>query len=313
MANQSQVYSGIYTGNAIKEGVMQLIYQITPEDTPLLSMIGPGGKATHVKWEWLKRTRGNRQGTAGTTRAVPPGDDLTAISKYSDVARPSRVVNYCEIFRQLIYIDETTLELQHHGINALMADQMEFRFTDFMISIEERFWNGAQNAGPATAGATTAWETDGLFSAISTNSTDLANTAFQETDLKNMFITLWNSGAKPQDLFCGPNTRDIIDLFNAGGATRFLDTTDRRVVRTVSVYEGTTQTVEMHLSRDINDAASTADLVIIDRTFLKPMWLREPFIQRLPQIRGAEMARIEGQVTLQYGDEAAHGEILNRA
>lgn len=322
---------GAYTGEEIKEGVMQIIYQISPEDTPLLNIIGRKD-ATNTQHEWLVRARGARAGSAGSTRAVPAGSQFNVsttaepdpFQNFNPLAVPVRVPNFCEIFRQLPYVDETTLASQMHGVGDIMADQIEFYMVDFAITIEERFWNGAQNAGTLTFEDTVvATQTDGVFAAITSNSTDLSVAGTVDDSIDDAFIrgladTIWAAGGRPQDMFTGPNVRGQVDNLSASD-TKFLDSDLRRVIDTIGVYEMSTQIVMLHLSRDVPDDIAnatpdnsplTAGAVMIDRSFMSAAWLRPAFLERLPRMGGTETARIEGQVCLEYGNEAAHGELV---
>jgi len=305
-----QVYSNIFTGDAIKEGVMQVIYQIRPEDKPLYNISGDT-TATNVQHEWLKRDRGaDRFGEAGSNAAVPEGQDfMLSHTNFEDLALPSRVTNYCEIFRQLPRVTESAAAVSIHGISQLMQDQIKFRLEDFGINIEYALWLGEQSSGTETAAADTAARTlKGIDEAITTNSVAVGGAGFSltEAQLKEGFQLCWSRGGRPQDFFSGPLVREMVNGFNAGGATKFIDVNERRIVSTVGVYEGTLQTVMLHLSRDIVDASDdAAKAYLLDRSFLKKAWLRRPFIENLPRHGGDNRARIECEVTLEFGDEMA--------
>lgn len=321
MANQTTLHAataggGLYEGAAIQEGVLQLIYQISPEDKPLYTISGDRD-ATNPKHTWLIRSRGTRVGTSGTHRAVPEGDQfggteaVSPLAKAENVAWPTRAYNYTEIFRVIPRVSESAMAVNVHGIPNLMRDQVQWYLEQFGIYIEERLWNG----GPAVAGPTgptdnTARETDGVGVAISTNSQNLADTDITDAVMKTAFRTSWAAGGRPQDFFSGPLVRDRVDLL-AAGATKFLDVDQRRVIATVGVYEGTLQTVMLHLSRDITDADATGVAYLIDRTFMFKAWLRRPFVKPVPQIHGDMRVRIEGEVCLEYGNQAAMAEIIN--
>jgi hypothetical protein len=292
---------------------MNIIYQIVPEDTPLMNLIGRK-KATNVKHEWLVRQRGARVGTDAQNVKVPGGEIFTTdFSLFESVAAATRDINYCEIFRVLVSVDETTLAMNAHGVEDIMADQIRFRMEDFAIYIESEMFNGAQAAGPTATTATAqavAWAMGGLVNEIVTNTLSVGTGTLSDANMATIFADIWADGGRPQDLFCGPNARADIDALT-GGATKFLDVDQRRVINTVGVYEGSTQTVMLHLTRDSVDTANAANAHIVDRSHLNAAWLREPFIERLPRFAGAECARIEGQVTLEFGDQLAHGEITS--
>lgn len=332
-SNQVHVHQGIYSGAEIKEGVLQMIIQLVPEDTPLLVMIGRG-TATHVKHEWLTRDRGTRVGTLGTHRGVPPGEPFVewtqgTTDKWENLAVPSRKFNYCEIFRVLPRVDETTLAVNMHGVTDILADQIEFRAADFAIYIEERLWNGVKDAGPTGAGDTTAWQLGGLTNEISDNSLDIAGASITDLRMQKIFNDIWSDGGRPQDLFCGPRFKSEMIQSLPTSMTKFVDMHSERrdrIINTISVYEGGTQTITVHLTRDLDDNDPTTasgdssagvgnHAMLLDRSFLSVDWLqgREPFIERLPRFGGAEFVRIEGQCTLNFGNEKAHGEIIDIA
>ena len=331
MANQSFLHAstgvGAYTGEEVKEDVLQLIYQITPEDTPGLVMFGRS-KATNPKHEWLVRERGSRVGIEGVHQKVAPGDVFETASTgsatvpdatdpWEQLATPTREANFCEIFRVLPRVDETTLAVNFHGISDIMADQVEFRAADFAIYIENQLWNGTIDDGPESGTTAEGWEMAGLTSVITDNVFTANGAAITDAMVQNVFNKCWVDGGRPQDMFMGPSFKcTMIDALGSG-VTKFVDQSERGIINTLSYYEGATQSISLHLTRDLDDRTrvdSSPTVVdnramLLDRSAIKLAWLREPFMERLPRVAGDERVRIEGQVTLEYGSQKSHGEI----
>lgn len=312
MANQIQVTSSIFTGNVLKEDVVAVIFQITPTDTPLFNIMGDT-RATNVKHEWLTRSLGSR-----SFQNVPEGD-VFALSDFKDVNLPARVSNTCAIFRELPRVTETMAAVALHGIDDLMADQLKIGSQEYRFRIENAFWLSTETSGvPASGSDTTPRKLGGLITGtkpgiFSTNNIDHAGgTKLTEQDLNTILEDIWNAGGNPSDAFTGPRLRRVVNKFTAT-ATKFMPHLNQHVLASVSVYENSFATLNFHLSRDIPGTVgqNDHDLVVIDRSFFRKAWLRPTFIEALPRAAGDTRMRIEGELTLEYGNEAAGGLIYD--
>lgn len=98
----------------IREDLENVIYNISPTDTPFMSMIGRG-KATATKHEWQT----DSLASADTSNKQVEGDDAA----YATVAPTTRVSNYTQISRKAIIVSGTARAVDTAG----RADEFEYQ------------------------------------------------------------------------------------------------------------------------------------------------------------------------------------------
>src|SRR5678815_2631229 len=117
-----------YGDASIREDLSDVIFQITPEDTPFASSIG-NGRASSTIHSWQKRSIRTRQ-----PNAKPEGFtyDFTAFT----AQYPSRITNVTQIFGNEVRVSETQEAVDHAGIQRVFADQMAQEMVGHETSIE---------------------------------------------------------------------------------------------------------------------------------------------------------------------------------
>jgi len=287
-----------YGDGSIKEDVLDIIFQITPEDTPFYNMIGDASSNSPLH-EWQTRALTTRQ-----TNAQVEGSSYTFVGP----VLPSRVKNLSQIFAKYPRVSNTSQATARHAIDDLMADQMEQRMVEFKTDIEHALLRGSQASGNASA---VARQMDGLLNVISTNSTTLSGgTTLTEDHLNDLLQDIWDQGGKPGDVLVNGFLKRRISSFTAS-STKFQQQEARKVINTIAVYESDFSVVSVHLSRDIPAAASVNTLVAIDRDCFSKAWLRSPVSKRVADTADSVDAVIIGELTLEYGNEAAAGVITD--
>ena len=117
-----------YELNSPAEDVSQIIYQITPEDRPFMTMIGMADPALQSLHQWQVRSLTTRQ-----HNAQPEGFtyDFTAA-----MTLPTRKINFCQIFAKEIRVSNTEVASSHYAIGDLFADQMEIRLAEITMGAD---------------------------------------------------------------------------------------------------------------------------------------------------------------------------------
>lgn len=283
-----------YGDTSVKEDVQQIIYQITPEDTPFYNMIGDT-TANSPKHEWQIRSL-----TTRSDNAIVEG----ASYSFAAPVLPTRVNNFTQIIQKTARVSGTSQATSRHAISNLVADQIEQRMVEWKTDTEHALLRGSNASGNASD---TARRMDGLLNVVSTNATAFASgITLGETELNDLLETVWNAGGKPRDALVHGFLKRRISSFSGNAAKRF-DQNDREVVNTIAIYESDFSTVSVQLSRDMLSGTNANACVVLDRDMFSKSWLRSPSTRRVAETADSIDTVIMGECTLEYGNEAAAG------
>ena len=287
-----------YGDTSIKEDVMDIIFQITPEDTPFFNMIG-SSDANSPKHEWQVRSL-----TTRSDNAQVEGHTFS----FAAPVLPTRVSNFTQIIEKTARVSGSSQASARYAISNLVADQIEQRMVEWKTDTEHALLRGSSASGNASD---TARRMDGLLNAVSTNLTAFASgITLGETELNDLLESVWNSGGKPRDALVNGFLKRRISSFSGNAQKRF-DQSAKEVVNTIAIYESDFSTVAVQLSRDIPSGTNANSLVVLDRDMFAKAWLRTPTTERVAKVADSIDTVIQGEVTLEYGNEAAAGVSTN--
>lgn len=218
-----------YQAKGIRENLADVIYNISPTDTPFMSNAGRGS-AESTLFEWQT----DALAAAVTNNQQVEGDDIVAF----DAVTPTvRLGNYCQISRKTAIIAGTEEAVKKAGRKGELAYQMSKKSAELKRDMESALLS---NVGAAAGAAATARVTGGLLAFIKTNvnlgatgvspvytnlptgvRTDGTLRNFTEVILKDVVQQCWTSGAKVNDmtLMVGAVVKQEISAF-AGIATK---------------------------------------------------------------------------------------------
>jgi hypothetical protein len=207
MAQPSNTFDS-YDVKGIREDLENVIYDISPEETPFYSSLKKV-KASNTYHEW--QTDALRSSAAN---AHIEGDDTTAEARTATV----RLGNYTQIFKNAVVIPDTDEGLDKAGRAAEMAYQVLKIAKEQKLDIEKAlFDNNAYVAGNAT----TARELAGVPAYLKTNvanvgsggaaptgsvpgataRTDGTATVFTQADFDTVMQSIWEAGGKPDTVY----------------------------------------------------------------------------------------------------------------
>jgi hypothetical protein len=190
-----------YEAIGIRENLSDVIYTISPFETPVLSNAGKI-KVTNTDFEWQTDAL-----AAAGANAQLDADDVTS---FSSTAVTTRLKNYTQISRKDILISGTLEATNRAGRQSEMAYQAAKRGKELKRDMEATITsNVAANAGAAATARTTGT----LLSAIKTNTskgaggadpttiitttrTDGTQRALTETLVKTVAQSVWNAGGE---------------------------------------------------------------------------------------------------------------------
>lgn len=239
MAQPSNSFSS-YDAVGNREDLSDLIYDISPTDTPFLSKI-PRVKAKATKHEWQI----DALAAAVDTNAVVEGDDATTDAS----AATTRLDNQCQILDKVARVTGTQEKVDKAGRSSEMAYQMEKRMKEIKRDLEKSlFANKAKVVGNDTTarvlGGLQAWvKTNTSIASDATASagngsdihTDGTARALQESFFETVLASAWDEGAEPSIGYLNKFQKRKIAAFT-GNQTTMGKAEDRKVINSVDVY-----------------------------------------------------------------------------
>ncbi len=311
MAQPSNTFSS-YDATGNREDLSDIIYDISPTETPLMSAI-PRTTATGTKHEWQKDALASASGT----NAVIEGDDAT-----TDAATATtRIFNYCQISDKVPRVTRTQEKINKAGRASEMAYQMEKRMKELKRDCETALLaNKAEVAGNDTlarqlSGAQAWIKTNTSIASDATASTgdgtdvhtDGTARALQESFVETVLGNAWDAGGNPTLGILGKNQKQKFAAFS-GNATRTHDGESKKITNTIDIYIDPLGN-EVRL---VPDRFAPADVVYFFDTEMVAMSILDDFQSKDLAVTGDSMRKqILVEYTLEMRNEAAHGAIYD--
>lgn len=300
-----------YSARGIREDLMDVIFTISPTDTPFTSMIKKG-KATSTFVEWQTDTL-----AAAANNAQLEGDDVTS---FSAVTATNRIGNYAQTSRKEGIISGTQRAVKTAGRKDEYAYQVAKRTKELKRDMEVAL---CQNTTFVAGNATTAKQTRGLEGWIATNGnlgvggaapnpstntapTDGTQRALSEAQLTDVLQKCFTQGGEPDYLLVGPvNKTKLSALTTLGGSTRFDKGEDKSITAAVDVYRsdfGDIKIVPNRFQRERTAFAIQSDMW--ELAFLRPVE-----VEPLAKTGDADKFLITTDYALKSYNEASSGAI----
>lgn len=296
-----------------REDLSDVIYNISPSDTPLFSMAAKV-KATAVLHEWST----DALAAINTANAQLEGGE----SSREASTTPSRVQNYCQIMKKNATVTGTQRASNLAGADDMMDLQKAKKGLELRKDIEYallgpqgRTAGGATTArtlrgfnawisGNGSRGALGADSTDGI--AASTDETAAGLRAFTETLLKDAIKDAYDDGGEP--------TTVLVGTFNKQAASAFTGRATAREMVKVGTVQGTASMYASDFG-DLKIMASrtqrSRDAFVIDPTKVKVATLRSFETEPLARIGDADTTEIYWEGTLEMCNANAHAGIFD--
>ncbi len=220
VANTFETYDAV--GN--REELADKIYQITPEETPFLSLIGRKPVvSTHPEWQT------DTLGSVDTDNNQPEGNDWS----FDQVDPTTRVGNYTQISDKKVIISRTQDKTSKAGRKSELAREVAKKGVELRIDMEAiALSNQASSAGSGNGatnrklGGFRAWlatndnmgagGTSGGFNS-STGVVDASGTgtqrAFTKAILDAVILSAYNAGGSPKTLMLSPYAKTVFSTF----------------------------------------------------------------------------------------------------
>ena len=304
-----QTYQSI--GN--REDLSDVIYNISPTDTPLLNSLARG-KATAVYHEWQT----DSLSAATTNNAAVEGADASDAT----MSPTTRLGNYTQIVQKTIKISGTLEAVDKAGRKSEKAYQLSKASAELKRDIETIL---TANQGRSAGDASTARQLGAMLSWIKTNTskssgttagvdpttvgvstrTDGTQRAFTETILKDVIQKVYTSGGNPKILMVGPFQKQAVSAFAGIAAQRYMapSNTPTTIIGAADVYMSDFGTISVVPNRFMR----TRDALVLDPEYAAVAYLRPFATNELAKAGDAEKTQILAELTLEMRNEAAHG------
>ena len=299
-----------------REDLIDIIYDISPQDTPIMSSIGKGS-ARAVYHEWQT----DSLAAATTANAAVEGADATDAA----VSPTTRLGNYTQIVTKTIRVSGTLESVDKAGRKSEKAYQMAKASAELKRDIETII---TANQGQTAGDATTARKMGSLLSWIKTNSsvngtsvtgvdpttigvstrTDGSTRTFTEALLKDVIQQVFVSGGTPTLAVMRPALKQKVSGFTGNAAYRV--NTDNSVgnvtvVAGADLYQSDFGVLQLVPDRFMR--SSDREVLVLDPEYAELSYLR-PFQTKDLAITGdSERSQILAELSLTVRNEAAHG------
>lgn len=288
-----------------REDVLDLITQVDPEETPLLSRLGVG-QAYNRYHEWVQDTLESGTGSGGA--AV---EGASAEKRALDAR--TRVNNWTQITSYVFGISGTQEATSQYGLENEYSYQLEKAMKIVKIMQEQiLITSTTSTGGMGTTCATGARQMKGLLSALTTNTAtgSAGSCALTESIFNGLLQTIFENGnGRPDVAFANGFQKRKISSFSSNN-TRFINMQNEKTLRnTITAYESDFGTISVVLDRWM-----TKNMIpVLQMDTWKIAYLRKPFVQQLGITGDSKDAQIITEYTLEYLNQSSSGKLSGLA
>lgn len=306
-----------------REELSDIVSRITPEDTPIYSMIGKdSGKSVHPEWE-IDTLR------APAANAQLEGDEYS----FNAITPPTRVGNYTQILRESWIISGTQQAVDNAGNVEKMAEKKLKAGIEVRKDVELAIVSNTASVAGATrvSGGLPSWLTtnvdrgatgaNGGYSSgtgLTVAATNGTQRAFTKALTDTVMQEVYQAGGNARYLVVSPYVKSVFVTFMsdtnvasfryaAGGSSK------NTIVGTADIYEGPFGKVTVVPNRVMASSAAVArNAFFIDPEYLSWCWLR-PIREdgKVAKTGDAMKGVIIGEGTLKTKNEAALGVVAD--
>lgn len=312
-----------YQQVGIREQLADMIYDISPTETPFLSN-AKRGKATNRKAEWQLDSLAAANGDNKTIE----GDDAT-----TDTAAPtSRLNNYTQLMDKVVRTSSTADAVSTAGRKKELSYQITKRSKELKRDMEARLTgNYASTAGAAgsarelggleswyatntsrggSAGASGGFSSTTGVTVAATDST--TQRTFTEALLKDVIRQCWESGGDPTMIMVGSFNKQKASAFS-GIASLYRDTNGKNSAKQISIIGGADLYISDFGEHKIvpNRFSRSRTAHVLDMEYWEVQYLQPFSIVPLAKTGHSERRMLSAEFTLCSKNEAASGVVAD--
>jgi hypothetical protein len=300
-----------HTAVGQREDLTDVIYNISPTETPFMSSIGKT-KATAVYHEWQT----DSLAAATTANAAVEGADASDAT----LSPTTRLGNYTQILQKTIKVSGTLDTVNKAGRKSEKAYQLAKASQEIKRDLETIMLSnqgrdaGSSNSTPRKMGSLLSWiktntdygsgGADPTTIGVSTRSDGTTRT-FTEALLKTVVAEVFDSGGSPSVLMVGSAGKQKVSSFAGIGATRFNVTGAKpsTIIGAADIYVSDFGNISVVPNRFMR----TRDALILDPEYAAVAYLRPFQTNELAKAGDSDKTQILVECTLEVKNEAAHG------
>ena len=300
-----------YSAKGIREDLSNVIYNISPEETPFVNNIGKG-TLSNTNFDWQTDAL-----AAAAANAQIEGDETS----YDAVTATVRLQNYAQISRKSVIISGTEEKVNKAGRRSELAYQIAKKGAELKRDIEFSCLNGqAAVAGDSTTARTTAsvqaflktntnfgtGGADPTYSTVPTGTrTDGTQRAFTETILKDVIQQVWTEGGTPKVLMVGSFNKQAVSAFTGIAGQRFNVTGNKpsTIIGAADIYVSDFGNVSVVANRFVR----ARDALVLDPEYASIDYLRPMQTMDMAKTGDADKRLMLTEWGLRIHTEKAHG------
>ena len=309
-----------YTSIGNREDLSDVIYNISPTETPFMSSIGKT-KATATYHEWQTDSL-----AAAAANAVVEGAAASDIT----VTPTTRVGNRTQISEKTIKISGTMEAINKAGRKSEKAYQLAKVSSELKRDMEKALLNNTvASAGNATTartlGGLQTWLNSNFVGGTNGTAGSLGTTArvsgtdaaFTETMLKTAVKSAFTNGGNPTVLMTTPTQKVNVSAFTGVAAQRYMATGDKptTIIGAADIYLSDFGTLSVvpnrFMTADSGDSGEQA--FVLDPEYAAVAYLRPFQTNELAKSGDADVTQLLVEYTLEVKNQAAHAIIADLA
>ena len=307
-----------YAAIGLREDLSDIIYNISPTDTPFMSSVGKT-KATAVYHEWQT----DSLAAAAANAAVEGADASTAT-----LSPTTRVGNRTQISQKTVGVTGTLQAVDKAGRKSELAYQLSKASSEIKRDMEFTLLNNTVQSN-GTAGST-ARVLGGLQTWLSSNGdfgsggsagssgttarTNGTNRTFTETELKTVIKEVFESGGSPKILMVTPAHKQTVSAFSGIAAQRYMAPSDAptTIIGAADIYLSDFGSVSCVPNRFMLSGNSANEVAfVLDPEYAAVAYLRPFQTIELAKNGDSDRTQLLVEYTLEVKNEAAHGIIAD--
>jgi len=288
-----------YDATAMREDLSDVIYDISPTDTPFLSSITGKGTVANTTFEWQTDALAAASGTNYHVEGAAVGAAATTAT--------TRLTNKTQISKKVVEVSGTHEAVNNAGKKSEMAHQLAKASKELKRDMETSLL--ALNDS-AQGDASTARETRGAAHWITTNVTDAGSSgshaAVVEADITAVAESTWTAGGEPSTILLGATNKKLVTAMSGrADETRSVVDENKTVYNAVEVYVSDFGTFNITLDRFCDQ-----DVVyFLDHDMWSVDYLRDFQTVDIAKEGDSEKKMLLVEFGLRCGNEAANGKI----
>jgi hypothetical protein len=309
-----------YNVSTIREDLQDALVSISPTETPFMTSVGRRNVSnTYFEWPVIELAATSTSNIVIEGESAPGNDAPT---------NALRLANYTQISDKVVEVSDTAESVNGAGDAQTIAKQIAYKLKELKRDMEQMVVG--HNAAAAAGASGTARRTASVSAFLRTNvdrgvggangtlsgstagfpnaaATDGTLRALTETMLRDVIAKCWNEGAEPSIVLCGSGVKQKISQSFTGGATKFRDIGDKKIVGAVDLYVSDFGDLQVVPSRFVR----SRDVFVLDPSMARIAYLSTTKQTPLARTGHSERRLISVEFGLQVDTEKAHGVIAD--